>query len=149
MPHDKAKSSSPKTDVPSLIYDLQLARLVLDHVCSGKLRNLDAVCKGDMSQGPYLFTYGSKIGSAAELGPPYLMADLSNVHEGAFPTIVAAFKTQIKEGPLGSDEKLADLRLTILNITLTAGDLINPIKAAIADILHYDKTGPDTAGEKP
>ena len=60
----KAPANSP------FKYDYKLARLIINQVCAGKLREVEAVCKGDMSQGPYLFTYATKIGSAQNLEPP-------------------------------------------------------------------------------
>lgn len=68
--------------------------------------------------------------------PPYLFLDLSGVHEHAFSEFIAAYKEQIKRTDYTDLGRIDNLRLRLLNIVLTAADWVDPIKGAIADILH-------------
>jgi hypothetical protein len=62
--------------------------------------------------------------------------DLSSVHERAFVEFIAAYKAQVKRPDYTDLGRVDNLRLHLLSIVLTAADWVDPIKGAIADILH-------------
>lgn len=62
--------------------------------------------------------------------------DLSDVHERAFPEIIAAFRAQVKREDIGDRAKIDTLRLKLLSIVLTAADFVAPVQKATADIVH-------------
>ena len=68
--------------------------------------------------------------------PPFLFIDLSDVHERAFPEIIAAFKAQVKREDISDRAKIDTLRLKLQSIALTAADWLVPVQKATADIVH-------------
>lgn len=79
--------------------------------------------------------------------PPFLLIDLSGVHERAFPEIVAAFLEQVVRKDFSDREKIDTFRLHLLNITLTAADWISPVQKAMADVVHI-AGGPSEGNKK-
>jgi acylphosphatase len=117
-------------------YNFKMARTILNHVCNPPANNMKDLCTGAMAGGPYIFTYAKPASSLEPVSPPFLFVDLSNVREEAFPEFIDAFRSQVKRGDVADGAKIHSMRLTILNITLTAASWIVPVKAAIADIIH-------------
>jgi hypothetical protein len=117
-------------------YDYKTSRALLDHLCDPPAEEIRAVCEGDLSKGPYIFTYAKPASNVAPVPPPFLFMDLSDVHERAFPEIIAAFKAQVKRKDISDGAKINTLRLTLLNITLKAADWLVPVQKAMADIVH-------------
>jgi hypothetical protein len=117
-------------------YNFELARRIILSICRISSTEIMRVCKGSLSEGPYLFTYASPIGKAEQFIPPVLFVDLSNVHPQAFATLVNAYKQQVKRDDIADAAKLGSLSINILNITLTAKDWMTPIEHAVGDIVH-------------
>jgi len=117
-------------------YDHRIARALLDHVCNPPADSIRELCDGDLSRGPYIFTYASPASSMDSVPPPFLFVDLSNVHEQAFGELIAAFRSQVKRDDISDQARIRTLRLTILEIALTAADWVNPVQKAIAEIVH-------------
>jgi hypothetical protein len=121
---------------PKDLYDYKLARSLLDHLCDPPAKEIRAVCEGDLSRGPYIFSYAQPASKLAPVPPPFLFLDLSDVHERAFPEIIAAFKAQVKREDISDRAKIDTLRLTVLNIVLTTADWLVPVRKAVADIVY-------------
>jgi hypothetical protein len=117
-------------------YDYRIARALLNHVCNPPADSVRQLCEGDLSRGPYIFTYASPASSMDSVPPPFLFVDLSNVHEQAFGELIAAFRSQVKREDISDQARIRTLRLTILEIALTAADWVNPVQKAIAEIVH-------------
>jgi hypothetical protein len=94
------------------------------------------LCAGDLSRGPYLFTYARPLSNLSPVPPPYLFVDLSPVHERAFSEFIAAYKAQVKRTDYTDQERIETFRLRLLSIVLTAADWVGPAGTAVADILH-------------
>jgi hypothetical protein len=117
-------------------YDYRMARALLDHVCNPPAEIVRVLCDGDLSRGPYIFTYASPASHMNSVPPPFLFVDLSDVHEQAFGELIDAFKSQVKSDDITDQARIRTLRLTILNVALTAADWVNPVEKALADIVH-------------
>jgi hypothetical protein len=68
--------------------------------------------------------------------PPFLLVDLSDIHEQAFGELLQAFKAQVKRDDITDQARIKTLKLTILDIVLTAADWVTPIQKAMAEIVH-------------
>jgi hypothetical protein len=117
-------------------YDYKMSRALLDHLCDPPATEIRAVCDGDLSRGPYIFSYARPASKVTPVPPPYLFMDLSDVHERAFPEIIAAFRAQVKRDDISDRAKIDTLRLKLLSIVLTAVDFVAPVQKAMADIVH-------------
>jgi hypothetical protein len=124
-------------------YDYRMARALLDHVCNPPAASVRELCEGDLSRGPYIFTYASPASNMSSVPPPFLFVDLSDVHEQAFSELLAAFKAQVKRDDVSDQARIRTLRLTILQITLKAADWVSPVQKALADIIHSAAPGDD------
>jgi hypothetical protein len=123
-------------DFSRSFYDYRMARALLDHVCNPPAESVRRLCEGDLSRGPYIFTYASAASNMSSVPPPFLFVDLSNVHEQAFGEFIAAFRAQVKRDDITDQARISTLRLTVLSIVLTAADWVNPVEKAVADIVH-------------
>jgi hypothetical protein len=117
-------------------YDFKLARSLLYHLCDSPAEDIKAACEGDLSRGPYIFSYTKPASKVTPVPPPFLFMDLSDVHERAFPEIIAAFRAQVKRDDISDRAKIDTLRLKLLSIVLTAADWLVPMQKAVADIVH-------------
>jgi hypothetical protein len=117
-------------------YDYKMARALLDHVCNPPDPSVLELCNGDLSRGPYIFTYASPASKIEPVPPPFLFVDLSDVHERAFGELLAAFQAQVKREDIADQAKIRTMRLNILQVVLTAADWVSPVQKAIADIVH-------------
>ena len=113
-----------------------MARALLDHVCNPPDPSVLKLCNGDLSRGPYIFTYASPASKMEPVPPPFLLVDLSDVHERAFGELLAAFQAQVKREDIADQAKIRTMRLNILQVVLTAADWVSPVQKAIADIVH-------------
>jgi hypothetical protein len=132
------------------LYDYEMSRTLLaDHICRSRAEEVKPVCKGGLplTGGPYIFTYAQPASKLDPVPPPFLLIDLSGVHERAFPEIVAAFLEQVVRKDFSDREKIDTFRLHLLNITLTAADWISPVQKAMADIVHI-AGGPSEGNKK-
>jgi len=118
------------------LYDYRLAQRLLVQICAAPAGVIRSICRSDLSRGPYLFTYASPASTLSRVPPPYLVLDLSRVHERAFGEFVSAYKAQVKREDFTDLERIANLRLRLLSTVLTAADWMDPIKGAMADIVH-------------
>jgi hypothetical protein len=131
-----ANSEKMGAEYSRSFYDYRIARALLNHVCNPPADSIRELCDGDMSRGPYIFTYASPASSMDSVPPPFLFVDLSDVHEQAFGELIAAFRSQVKRDDISDQARIRTLRLMILDIALTAADWVNPVEKAIADIVH-------------
>jgi hypothetical protein len=118
------------------LYDYALARALMAKICTAPADPVADLCAGDLSRGPYLFTYARPVSNLSPVPPPYLFVDLSPVHERAFSEFIAAYKAQVKRSDYTDRERIETFRLRLLSIVLTATDWIGPARAAVADIVH-------------
>src|SRR5258708_14068358 len=124
-------------------YDYRMARALLEHVCHPPAPIVRELCEGDLSRGPYIFTYASPASNMSSVPPPFLFVDLSDVHEQAFSELLAAFKAQAKRDDVSDQARIRTLRLTILQITLKAADWLSPVTKALAALGHSAAPGDD------
>jgi hypothetical protein len=117
-------------------YNYDLSRQIMIRICEMTALELETICEGGLSVGPYLFTYSSPIRDVENLVPPLLFVDLSDVHKDAFSTFIDAYKQQIKRDDITDRRKIDALSLKVLNITMTAKDWVSPVEHAIGDIVH-------------
>ncbi|PWB89836.1 hypothetical protein C5688_13425 [Methylocystis sp. MitZ-2018] len=118
-------------------YDFAMAQRLLFHLCDKPAPAVAQLCENDLSGGPYLLTYATKISDLSPLPPPFLFVDLTNVRARAFPLFVAAYAAQVKRPEFADGARLADFNLQVANILLTAADWVQPVSAAVADIAHF------------
>ena len=121
-------------------YDYRTARAILNHVCNPPADAIRELCQGDMSRGPYIFTYAKPASSLEPVPPPFLFVDLSDVDPRAYGEFVAAFKAQVKREDIADGAKIDSIRLRILKIALKASDLVVPVQKAVADIIYSTTT---------
>jgi hypothetical protein len=121
------------------VYNYALASAILVQVCAEPNERVRELCEGDLSRGPYLFSYAHPASTLLPMPPPYLFVDLSDVHELAFGEFISAYKAQVKRTDIADLERIETLRLRLLSIVLTARDWVNPIKKAVGDIVHIVK----------
>lgn len=122
-------------------YDYRLARGLLSHVCNPPDSSIQDLCNGDLSRGPYIFTYASPASTIEPVPPPFLFVDLSDVHERAFGEFLAAFQAQVKREDISDHARIGTLRLKVLDLALTAADWIGPVQKALADIVRSPAGG--------
>lgn len=123
------------TEYADSFYDYKIARGLLNHVCNPPSDTMRELCAGDMSRGPYIFTYGRVASTLEPVPPPFLFVDLSDVDPRAFAEFVSAFKAQIKRDDVSDGARINSMRLRILNVLLKASDWISPVQKAIAGIV--------------
>jgi hypothetical protein len=126
----------PSVNYANNYYDYKIARTMLDNICDLPAKEIKRMCKGDLSRGPYIFTYSKPASKIDPVPPPFLVVDLSNVHKKAFPEFIAAFRAQVKREDISDRAKIRTLRLKLLNIVLTAADFVAPVQNGMADIVH-------------
>lgn len=129
-------------------YDYKMARGVLLHLCNPPAAVMSELCAGDMSRGPYIFTYAKPASTLEPVPAPFLLADLSDVDPRAFGELVSAFKAQVKREDISDGARINTLRLRLLTIALKAGDLVSPIRKAIGDIIHTAPADKDKDKDK-
>jgi len=118
-------------------YDFAKAQRLLFHLCDKPAQAVAQLCQNDLSGGPYLLTYATRISDLSPLPPPFLFVDLTNVRARAFPLFIAAYAAQVKRPDFSDGARLDDFRLQIANLVLTAADWVQPVRAAVADIAHF------------
>jgi hypothetical protein len=138
-----AKPDKMGAEYTKSFYDYRMARALLDHVCNPPAASVRELCEGDLSRGPYIFTYASPASNMNSVPPPFLFIDLSDVHEQAFNELLAAFKAQVKRDDVSDQARIRTLRLTILQIALKAADWVSPVQKALADVVHSAVPGDD------
>jgi hypothetical protein len=74
-------------EVAGTLYDFQMARAILNHVCNPPADSMKDLCQGAMSGGPYIFTYAKPASGLEPVPPPFLFVDLSDINQQAFPRI--------------------------------------------------------------
>lgn len=131
-----ADGSAPPLDLfATKFYDYALAQKLLANICMESASETKSVCASDLSRGPYLFTYTQPVSSSAPASPPYLLVDLSNVHEAAFAELVRAYKEQVKRSNYSDADRINNFQERLLSIVLTAADTITPITDAIKNVI--------------
>jgi hypothetical protein len=123
----------------SEVYDYDRARRILGQICLSISSGAPDSCSGDW-KGPFLVTHGRYLSGASSFEPPYLLVDLSKIHESAFGEFVRAVKQQVMLPDFTSREKIDTFRLQLLNMTLEAADLLEgPLKEGVKEILALVK----------
>jgi hypothetical protein len=117
-------------------YDYKMARALLNHVCNPPSDAMRELCAGDMSRGPYIFTYAHPASSLEPVPPPFLFVDLSDIDPKAFGEFISAFRAQVKRDDISDGARIGSLRLKILNIALMGAAWITPVQRAMSDIVH-------------
>jgi hypothetical protein len=134
---------SSGTDVKKLgatfaasLYDYKVGRAILNHICNPPADRMRDLCEGDMSRGPYIFTYEKPASDMEPVPPPFLFVDLSDIHPGAFPEFVSAFRAQVKREDIQDGAKIDTVRLGLLQLVLKASDWLPQMQKAVADIVR-------------
>ena len=71
------------------------------------------------------------------INPQWSVVDLDPVTWRAVGEFIAAYQAQIKRTDYSDRARLDTLRLTILNIALSASDWTSPIQKVLADIVRF------------
>jgi hypothetical protein len=129
-------------------YDYRTARALLDAVCNPPADSIRELCAGNLTRGPYLFTYAAPASKMSSVPPPFLFVDLSDVHEDAFRELLAAFNEQVKREDITDKARIETLRLKVLQYLLRAGDLVGPMKDAVNGFVHAASADADRPGAK-
>lgn len=133
----------------SSAYDVAMARELLFHLCDQPAPAVAQLCQNDLSDGPYLLTYARRISDRTPLPPPFLFVDLTRVHPRAFRQFLAAYASQVKRPDFSDGDRVDDFHLSLGNITLTAADWVQPVAAAVSDLLHYAEAKADADRPAP
>lgn len=140
----RGQAAFPADATPAMIksfldknYDFGMAQDLLFHLCDKPAPAVAQLCSNDLSGGPYILTYATKVSDLSPLPPPFLFVDLTNVRTRAFPLFIAAYAAQVKQPDFADGARLADFRLELANIVLTAADWVQPVSGAMAEIAHF------------
>lgn len=121
-------------------YAYETARDMLARLCAGDRGKLEKFCAGDPTGGPYVVSFkapaSALLANGQPLPRPFLFVDFTNLHVAAFSTLIEKYKEQVRRDEFDDSDPANSLRLHLLSITLTAADLINPIRTAIAEIME-------------
>jgi hypothetical protein len=134
-PTERSNPSRLGSRFAKSLYDFKMARAILDHLCKRSARAMRALCAGDLSRGPYIFTYAAPASRLATVPPPYLFVDLSPIDPRGFPELLSAFRAQVKRRDVSDGARINSLRLKILRIALSAADVVKPAEVAMQDIM--------------
>ncbi len=133
------------------VYDYPRARAMLGGMCAATSRPLARFCQTEPVRGPYVASFRVPVSQRLADGEgapvPVLLLDLSDVHEGAFSTILAKYKDQVRRPDLPEPETINSLKEKLLSITLEAADLIVPVRKAIAEMIETAEAA-DSGGKK-
>ncbi len=127
LPVVSSGRAPPAGDFSRQFYDYVLARALLTRICSTVSDKTQSVCGGDLSLGPYIFTFLQPVTGLEKVPAPFLLLDLSNVHERAFGEFVAAYKEQVRQPQFSDRHRLDTFRLRILSVVLTSADWLKPL----------------------
>jgi len=129
----------PHPDFAARAYDHAEARRLLARICRRPAEGARALCAGDLADGPYLFTYSHPASRLDALPPPYLVLDLGGVHPAAFAHFIAAYKAQVKRTDYTDRERIDAFNLVLLNVALTAADVVSPVVRSVKDLIALVK----------
>ncbi len=116
-------------------YDYSYAASLLVNLCVGAAGgDLPGYCI-EGGGGPYLLGHPERLTPDSNIGEPYLLVDLSHVHERAFGEFIRAVKEQVMLAEFSNREKIDTFRLQLLDVALKAGDWLVPVKDAVAGIV--------------
>lgn len=125
----------------SSLYDYKVGRAILDHICNPPADQMRAMCEGDASRGPYIFTYEQPASDLEPVPAPFLFVDLSDIRPGAFGEFISAFRAQVKRENIADGVRINTPRLAVLQLALTAADLLPGVQKSVEDIVHSIATG--------
>lgn len=125
-------------------YDFALAKDLLALFCAEPAADTRRLCAGSLSDGPYLFTFTGPVSDRAPTPPPYLLVDLTLVHEHAFREFIDAYKAQVKRTDFTDRQRIDTFRLRFASIVLTAADWADQVEHSVFEIMHEATGG---AGE--
>ncbi len=117
-------------------YNYDLARRLLDKICLDPPAKLKELCLGDLSRGPYIFTYAKAAGGLARLPPPLLVVDMSGLNEHGFKTMLACYKAQVKRDDFSDEAKIENFSNGLLSVILVAADWDSSIEGSLKNMVH-------------
>ncbi len=138
--NDQTKLAARYSDA---LYDYQMARAILGHLCNPPAKPMATLCKGPMSGGPYILANSRPASILEPVPPPFLFVDLSDINPHAYAEFISAFRGVVKREDATDDAKLYSLRLKLLNLGLTVADWSPNVKKSIVDIVHAFESSPD------
>ncbi|MFN3659342.1 MAG: hypothetical protein ACK4UO_19015 [Pseudolabrys sp.] len=118
-------------------YDQSMALTILNRICTSAEGKMLTLCKSDISEGPFLFTYAKPVTTLQKVPPPYLIADLRPpMHVRAFETILSRFKEQVKSKDFADDQRIHTFGTSLLSILLTTADWTDLVARDIGTVVH-------------
>jgi Caspase domain len=96
--------------VSQKFYDYKMGRTILAHICNHPADAVRKLCEGDMSRGPYIFTYAKPASRLELVPPPFLFVDLSDVRPKAFAELLAAYQSQVKREDMSDGARINTFR---------------------------------------
>ena len=127
LPVVSAGAAPSAAEFSRKFYDYALARAVLTRICAAATEKTQSVCEGDLSLGPYIFTFLQPVTVVERVPAPFLLLDLSNVHERAFGEFVSAYKEQVRQPQFSDRHRIDTFRLRLLSVVLTSADWVKPL----------------------
>ena len=88
------------------LYDYKMGRAILNHICNPPAASVRDLCQGDMSRGPYIFTYAGPASNLEPVPPPFLFVDLSDVDPRAFGEFISAYRAQVKREDIADGARI-------------------------------------------
>jgi hypothetical protein len=111
----------------STYYDYFFSRQFLNRICSNPPKGIADFCNLDHDSGLYIFTYVHPATATDHIPLPFLLVDLSDVPETAFPEFIESFKEQVKRQDMSDSECLNTFRLTALKHIMRISENIGPL----------------------
>ncbi|RJF74353.1 hypothetical protein [Rhodopseudomonas palustris] len=125
------------------LYDYRMAKALLYHICNPPEDSVRQLCAGDLSRGPYLFSYAAPASQLDSVPPPFLFVDLSDLPEQGFGELITAFRQQVKRDDISDRARIDTLRLRVLEYLLRASIVIDPMEQAVGRFIHAAMGGDD------
>lgn len=137
--HDRLRSRFQQLgkDFADNFYDYAMAHALLVHICERPTDTMLGLCRTDLSQGPYLFTYAQPASKLEPLPPPLLFVDLTGIAPHGFGQWLMAYREQVRRPDFSDRARIDTFKLRLLKVTLTAADVIEPIGEAAGAVRDF------------
>jgi hypothetical protein len=109
------------TEILSQYYDEGAAQDIMHRACQDPSVSAK-ICKGRLSQGPFLVTLPHAMSDDTLLNPPYLVVDLGGVSPIGFDYFVERFKEEADSDSLSDRSRIDNFKNRILALVLDASD---------------------------
>jgi len=109
------------TEIISQYYDAGAAQDIIHRACQDPSVSAK-ICKGSLSEGPFLVTLPHAMSEASLLNPPYLVVDLGGVSPLGFEYFVERFKEEADSDSLSDRSRIDNFKNRILALVLDASD---------------------------